>query len=171
MKDSRKQNHKSTRCKKSSDFDLLVENISRLADSMMAMYRQSYDALRPIVDDMCNRKECVTQNELEHCFDYLLNISCMDFGKKLFDRLCVTFKSKYPDSVEFYIKENESLYGDGAADDDAMQSDTTNAPTQKTSRKKMPRALRSKKSTLEKGLRSKGETSTKDENVKGDVAR
>ena len=122
---SRKQKPKGARRMKSSDYDLLVESISSLADSLMAIYRQSYDALLPIVDDICQRKESVTQNELDHCFDYLLNISCTDFGKKLFDRVCVTFKSKYPDSVEFYVKENESLYGDDAADNDAMQSDTT----------------------------------------------
>ena len=170
MKSSRKQNPKGVRRKKSSDFDLLVENISSLADSLMAMYRQSYNVLRPIVDDICQRKESVTQNELDHCFDYLLNISCTDFGKRLFDRLCVTFKSKYPDSVDFYVKEDESLYGDGTADDDAMQSDTADAPNQKTSRKKKSSASRSKKSSLDKGLRSKGETCSKDENAKGDVA-
>ena len=82
----------------------------------------------------------------------------------------MTFKSKYPDSVEFYIKENESLYGDDATDDDAMQSDTADAPNQKTSRKKKSSASRSKKSSLDKGLRSKGETCSKDENAKGDVA-
>ena len=124
---SRKQNPKGARRKKSSDYDLLVESISSLADSLMAIYRQSYDALLPIVDDICQRKESVTQNELDHCFDYLLNISCTDFGKKLFDRVCVTFKSKYPDSVEFYVKENEILYGDAATDDDAMQSDSPGA--------------------------------------------
>ena len=107
---SRKQKPKGARRMKSSDYDLLVESISSLADSLMAIYRQSYDALLPIVDDICQRKESVTQNELEHCFDYLLNISCTDFGKKLFDRVCVTFKSKYPDSVEFYVKENETIY-------------------------------------------------------------
>ena len=109
---SRKQDPKGARRKKSPDYDLLVESISSLADSMMAIYRQSYDVLLPIVDDICQRNESVTQNELEHCFDYLLNISCTDFGKKLFDRVCVTFKSKYPDSVEFYVKENEPLIND-----------------------------------------------------------
>ena len=197
---SRKQKPKGARRMKSSDYDLLVESISSLADSLMAIYRQSYVALLPIVDDICQRKESVTQNELEHCFDYLLNISCTDFGKKLFDRVCVTFKSKYPDSVEFYVKENESLYGDDAADDDAMQSDTTGADLKssiatssatlykecgrnfrpqksrhgvgaspKASRKKKSNALRSKKSTLEKGLRNEGETGTEGEEVKGEV--
>ena len=101
MKSSRKQNPKGVRRKKSSDFDLLVENISSLADSLMAMYRQSYNVLLPMVDDIGQRKESVTQNELDHCFDYLLKISCTDFGNRLFDRVCVTCKSKYPYSVEF----------------------------------------------------------------------
>ena len=127
MTSRREKNPKGARRKKSSDYDLLVESISSLADSLMAIYRQSYDALLPIVDDICQRKESVTQNELDLCFDCLLNISCTDFGKKLFDRVCVTFKSMYPDSVEFYVKENESLYGDDAAEDGAMQSDTTGA--------------------------------------------
>ena len=184
---SRKQKPNGARRMKSSDYDLLVESISSLADSMMAIYRQSYDALLPIVDDICQRKESVTQNELEHCFDYLLNISCTDFGKKLFDRVCVTFKSKYPDSVEFYVKENESLYGNDAADDDAMQSDITGThmkcgqnfrpqetcrgvgASPKTSRKKKSNALRSKESSLETGLRSEGGTGTEGEDVKGDV--
>ena len=183
----RKQNPKGTRQKESSDYDSLVESISSLANSMMAIYRQSYDVLLPIVDDICQRKESVTQNELEHCFDYLLNISCTDFGKKLFDRVCVTFKSKYPDSVEFYVKENESLYGNDAADDDAMQSDITGThmkcgqnfrpqetcrgvgASPKTSRKKKSNALRSKESSLETGLRSEGGTGTEGEDVKGDV--
>ena len=171
MKSSRKQNPKGARRKKSSDFDLLVENISSLADSLMAMYRQSYNVLLPIVDDMCQRKESVTQNELDHCFDYLLNISCTDFGKRLFDRVCVTFKSKYPDSVEFYVKEDESLYGDGKADDDAMQSETTGKPRQTPSRKTKSCALKPKKSSLGKVFRSEGKTGTKDENEKGDAAR
>ena len=184
---SRKQNPKGARRKKSSDYDLLVESISSLANSMMAIYRQSYDVLLPIVDDICQRKESVTQNELDYCFDYLLNISCTDFGKKLFDRVCVTFKSKYPDSVEFYVKENESLYGDDAADGDAMQSDITGTHMKcgqnfrpqetcrgvgagpKTSRKKKSNALRSKKSSLAKGLRSEGETGIEGGDVKGDV--
>ena len=170
MKSSRKQNPKGVRRKKSSDFDLLVENISSLADSLMAMYRQSYNVLRPIVDDICQRKESVTQNELDHCFDYLLNISCTDFGKRLFDRLCVTFKSKYPDSVDFYIKEDESLYGDGTADDDAMQPETTDEPRQTPSRKKKSCALKPKKSSLGKVFRSEGKTGTEGEDVKGDVA-
>ena len=184
---SRKQNPKGVRRKKSSDYDLLVESISSLANSMMAIYRQSYDALLPIVDDICQRKENVTQNELDHCFDYLLNISCTDFGKKLFDRVCVTFKSKYPDSVEFYVKENESLYGDDTADGDAKQSGITGThmkcgrifrpqetcrgvgASPKTSRKKKSNALRSKESALEKGLRSEVGTGTEGEDVKGDV--
>jgi hypothetical protein len=167
---SRKQKPKGARRMKSSDYDLLVESISSLADSLMAIYRQSYVALPPIVDDICQRKESVTQNELDHCFDYLLNISCTDFGKRLFDRVCVTFKSKYPDSVEFYVKEDESLYGDGEADDDSMQSETTGEPRQTPSRKKKSCALRPKKSSLGKVFRSEGKTGTEGEDVKGDVA-
>ena len=87
----------------------LFGDISGLADSLMALYKQSYDVLLPLVDDMCRRKETVTQDELDHCFDSVSEIACTDFGKSLFDKLCATFKSKYPESVDFYVKEHEKL--------------------------------------------------------------
>ena len=96
----------------------LLDDISGLADSLKALYKQSYDILLPVVDDMCRRKETVTQDELDHCFDSVSEIACTDFGKKLFDRLCAAFKSKYPESVNFYTKDYEKLYGDGEEDDD-----------------------------------------------------
>ena len=95
----------------------LLDDISGVADSLMALYKQSYDILQPVVDDMCLRKGTVNQDELDHCFDSVSEIACTDFGKKLFDRLCVAFKSKYPESVNFYIKEYEKLCGEEDGDD------------------------------------------------------
>ena len=117
----------------------LLDDISGVADSLMALYKQSYDILQPVVDDMCLRKGTVTQDELDHCFDSVSEIACTDFGKKLFDRLCVAFKSKYPESVNFYIKEYEKLCGEEDGDDKVSKA---------KSRKGMSRSGNGKKGGL-----------------------
>ena len=53
-----------------------------------------------------------SEHELEHCFDHVLDISCTDYGLKFFNKLCKTFKARYPVCVTEYIKIQKELYGD-----------------------------------------------------------
>jgi len=92
--------------------DSAFEHILELARSLQAIYEQSYELQRPIVDDMCANVDNVSEHELGHCFDHVLDISCTDYGMKLFNKLCRAFKARYPVCVTEYIKIQKEFYGD-----------------------------------------------------------
>ena len=92
--------------------DPAFEHILGLVKSLQAIYKQSYELQRPIVDDMCANVDNVSEHELAHCFDRVLDISSTDYGMKLFNKLCRAFKARYPVCVADYIKIQKEVYGD-----------------------------------------------------------
>ena len=118
MRQVKKQQERKTRKKVSKKVDEMAEApafrvIVELAKSLQAVYRQSYELIRPIVNDACKNPQTVDEDELEHLFDQVLNISCTDYGMRLFTKLCNVFRSRYPECVAEYIKINDELYGEG----------------------------------------------------------
>ena len=95
-----------------ADFDRLKDDILVLAQSLNGIYEQSYVLLKPVVDDVCKHPSSISENELEHLFDHVSDIYCYNKGRKLFDKLCRTFRTIYPDSVAFYIQTNHEFYDD-----------------------------------------------------------
>lgn len=93
--------------------------IVELAKSLQAICRQSYELMRPIVNDACKNSQTVDEDELAHLFDQVLNIGCTDYGMRLFTKLCNAFRSRYPECVADYIKINDELYGDDNISDAA----------------------------------------------------
>lgn len=93
--------------------------IVELAKSLQAICRQSYELMRPIVNDACKNPQTVDEDELAHLFDQVLNIGCTDYGMRLFTKLCNAFRSRYPECVADYIKINDDLYGDDNISDAA----------------------------------------------------
>lgn len=93
--------------------------IVELAKSVQAICRQSYELMRPIVNDACKNPQTVDEDELAHLFDQVLNIGCTDYGMRLFTKLCNAFRSRYPECVADYIKINDELYGDDNISDAA----------------------------------------------------
>ena len=71
--------------------------IVELAKSLQAICRQSYELMRPIVNDACKNPQTVDEDELAHLFDQVLNIGCTDYGMRLFTKLCNAFRSRYPE--------------------------------------------------------------------------
>ena len=93
--------------------------IVELVRSLQAVYRQSYELIRPVVNDACKNPQTVDEDELAHLFDQVLNIGCTDYGMRLFTKLCNAFRSRYPECVADYIKINDELYGDDNISDAA----------------------------------------------------
>ena len=93
--------------------------IVELAKSLQAICRQSYELMRPIVNDACKNPQTVDEDELAHLFDQVLNIGCTDYGMRLFTKLCNAFRARYPECVVDYIKINDELYGDDNISDAA----------------------------------------------------
>ena len=109
---SRSGNASTRRHVKGKASDSAFGHICELAKALQSVYKQSYELQRPIVDDMCANKDSVSEHELEHCFDHVLDISCTDYGMKLFNKLCRAFKARYPVCVAEYIKIQKEVYGD-----------------------------------------------------------
>ena len=93
-------------------YEKLVADISEMAKSLSGLYEQSCAILKPIVDEACRNPSTYSENELEHLFDQMLNVSCCRKGKRLFDRLCKRFRSIYPDAVQSYIDIDKEMYGE-----------------------------------------------------------
>ena len=114
-------NHLGKKCFGFSTFDkanipeflarLVLDEVATLAQTLSRIYDQSYDMVKPIVENACKHTNTISRNDLEHIFDSVSDIYCCPKGRKLFDKLCQTFKSIYPDSVSFYIKSNREMYG------------------------------------------------------------
>ena len=92
--------------------DSAFREIVKLAKSLQAIYRQVYELLRPVVNDACRDPHTVDEDELAHLFDQVLNISCTDYGMRLFAKLCNSFRTCYPRCVADYIEINGELYGE-----------------------------------------------------------
>ena len=97
--------------KNDKEYENLLADVSELAKSLVGLYEQSCAVLKPIVDDACRNPDSYSENELEHLFDQLLNVSCSRNGKRLFDQLCKRFMPIYPDAVRFYIDADKEMYG------------------------------------------------------------
>jgi len=114
VKKKKKRTTRKTTAKNVADIveDPAFRTIVELAKSLQAVYRQSYELIRPVVNDACKNPQTVDEDTLEHLFDQLLNISCTDYGMRLFTKLCDAFRSRYPKCVADYIKFNNELYGE-----------------------------------------------------------
>lgn len=97
-------------------YEKLVADISKMAKSLAGLNDQACAMLKPMVDDACRNPGAYSENDVEHLFDQLLNVSCCRKGKRLFDRLCKRFMPIYPDAVRFYIESDKEMYG---GEDDA----------------------------------------------------
>ena len=109
--------NKRKRTKRKADtpaFDRIVE----LVQSTQFVFKQSYELLRPIVADMCTNAASVSECDLERVFDRVLDISCADEGRALFNKLCQTFQTQYPECVMDYISFYDETHGSGIADGD-----------------------------------------------------
>ena len=114
MKKQQKRKTRKTVTKKGAGIaeDPAFRAIVELAKSLQAVCRQSFELIRPIVNDACKNPQTVDEDELAHIFDQVLNISCTDYGMRLFTKLCNAFRLRYPECVADYIKFNDELYGE-----------------------------------------------------------
>lgn len=56
----------------------------------------------PLVDDLCSRT--VSENELSHLLDYLLDFACDEKILELYKMVCRKYLYVYPGCVKFHIE-------------------------------------------------------------------
>ena len=63
--------------------------------------QQAYEIYLPIVEELCNRE--VSEEELSHCLDYLLDFADDASMLELYKKLCRRFVYTYPGCINFYV--------------------------------------------------------------------
>ena len=70
--------------------------------------QQAYEIYLPIVEELCNRE--VSEEELSHCLDYLLDFADDASMLELYKKLCRRFVYTYPGCVNFYVNAYKEMW-------------------------------------------------------------
>ena len=65
----------------------------------------------PLVKDVCSRT--VSEDELSHLLDYLLDFACDEKILKLYKMVCRRYLYRYPTCIKFYIEAYREMWQDG----------------------------------------------------------
>ena len=78
-----------------------IEEIKKLAASLVRLREEAYHIYLPIVEELCAKQASL--NEVEQCLDHLLDFACHEKMLRLFKRLCRHYYPLYPESITDYI--------------------------------------------------------------------
>lgn len=91
------------------------ENIFQIAGRIAQLYQEAYETAYetylPLVDNVRNRK--VSEDELSHLLDNLLDFACEEKILVLFKRVCRRYFYVYPSCIKLYIKVYREMWKDG----------------------------------------------------------
>ena len=70
------------------------ENIYQIAEQIVQLHQKAYEVYLPLVEDVCSR--IVSEDELSHLLDYLLDFACDEKILGLYKRVCRKYLDVYP---------------------------------------------------------------------------
>lgn len=79
----------------------MEESIFQIAEQINQLHKKAYDTYLPLVDDVYRRK--VSEKELSHLLDSLLDLTCDEKILGLYKRVCRRYLYTYPSCIKFYI--------------------------------------------------------------------
>ena len=88
----------------------MEEGIYQIAKKISKLYQEAYDVYLPLVEDVCNRE--VSEDELSHLLDYLLDFACDAKVLGLYKRVCRRYLYTYPSCIKFYIEAYWEIWED-----------------------------------------------------------
>ena len=80
------------------------ENIYRIAEQIVQLHQKAYEVYLPLVEDVCTRT--VSEDELSHLLDYLLDFACDEKMLGLYKRVCRKYLDVYPGCIRDHIDAN-----------------------------------------------------------------
>ncbi len=86
------------------------ENIYQIAEQIVQLHQKAYEVYLPLVEDVCSRS--VSEDELSHLLDYLLDFACDEKMLGLYKKLCRRYLYVYPDCIKFYIEAYREMWGE-----------------------------------------------------------
>ena len=70
------------------------ERIYQIAEQIVGIHQKSYEVYLPLVEDVCSRT--VSEAELSHLLDYLLDFACGEKILELYKKVCRRYSYVYP---------------------------------------------------------------------------
>ena len=64
----------------------MEESTYQIAEKISKLYQEAYDVYLPLVEDVCGQK--VSEDELSHLLDYLLDFGCDEKILGLYKKVC-----------------------------------------------------------------------------------
>lgn len=107
---------------KDQNWDEFIQTISEMAEVMNQNAHQIYLMYEPVVERLCRWR--AAEDEVNHCFDTLLDYGFDDNVLSLFKKLSRHYYRIYPDSVLFYVKECVEMWCAEYKEKDDMDIDT-----------------------------------------------
>ena len=76
------------------------ERIYQIAEQIIEIHQKAYEVYLPLVEDVCSGT--VSEAELSHLLDYLLDFACDEKILVLYKKVCRRYLYTYPGYVEAY---------------------------------------------------------------------
>ena len=89
---------------------VMEKSIFQIAERLRKLCQEAYDIYLPLVEAVCSRK--VSEDELSHLFDHLLDFAYDERILDLYKRVCRRYLYIYPNCVKFYIEEYREMWED-----------------------------------------------------------
>lgn len=86
------------------------EEIYQIAEQIVEIHQKAYEIYFPLVEDACSRT--VSEDELSHLLDYLLDFTCDEKILELYKRVCRIYLYTYSSCVKFYVESYREMWED-----------------------------------------------------------
>ena len=73
-----------------------------ITEQIVPLHQKAYEVYLPLVEDVCSRT--VSEDELSHLLDYLLDFACDEKMLRLYKRVCRKYLDVYPSCIRDYIE-------------------------------------------------------------------
>ena len=84
------------------------EKIYQIVEQIVQLHQKAYEVYLPLVEDVCNRT--VSEDELAHLLDYLLDFVCAGKILGLYKRVCRRYLYIYPSCIKSYIEAYREMW-------------------------------------------------------------
>lgn len=86
------------------------EGIFQIAEQIVQLNQKAYEVCLPLVDNACGR--IVSEDELSHLLDYLLDFAGDKKVLELYKRVCRRYLYVYPRCIQFYVEAYREMWAE-----------------------------------------------------------
>ena len=88
----------------------MEESTYQIAEKISKLYQEENGVYLPLVEDVCSRT--VSEDELSHLLDYLLDFACDEKMLRLYKRVCRKYLDVYPGCIRDYFEAYREMWGE-----------------------------------------------------------